>query len=53
VLSALVIVAVSVAMSLLGLEIGRRAGTWAGRRGEQVSGVILAGVGVAMAAGLL
>ena len=50
---ALVIGSVSVAMSLVGLEIGARVGAAAGRRGEQISGVILAGVGAAMAGGLL
>ncbi len=53
VVGALVIAAVSVAMSLVGLEVGSRVGAAAGRRGEQVSGVILAGVGAAMAAGVL
>ncbi len=50
---ALVIGSVSVAMSLVGLEIGGRAGAAAGRHGEQVSGVILVGVGAVMAVGLL
>jgi manganese efflux pump family protein len=49
--AAVVIPAVSVAMSLAGLEIGGRLGAAAGRRGEQASGVILIGVGAAMAAG--
>lgn len=45
--------AVSVAMSLVGLELGSRIGTQLGRRGELVGGVILVGVGVAIASGLL
>jgi manganese efflux pump family protein len=49
---ALVIGAVSVAMSLAGLELGGLLGRWAGRRTEQVSGVILILVGAAIAAGL-
>ena len=49
---ALVIGAVSVAMSLAGLELGGLLGRWAGRRTEQVSGVILILVGAAIAGGL-
>jgi putative Mn2+ efflux pump MntP len=51
--AAVIIAVVSVAMSLAGLEVGGRVGAAAGRRGEQASGVILIGVGAAMAAGLL
>lgn len=50
---AIVIGAVSVAMSLAGLELGGRLGTAAGRRGEQIGGAILVAVGVALAAGVL
>jgi manganese efflux pump family protein len=50
---ALVIGAVSVAMALAGLEIGARAGRFAGDRGEQVASVVLISVGVALAAGVL
>lgn len=50
---AIVIGAVSVGLSLAGLELGGRIGTRAGRRGEQIGGAILVGVGVALAAGVL
>jgi manganese efflux pump family protein len=48
-----VIGAVSVAMSLAGLELGARIGRLAGQRGEQLGGLILISVGVAIAAGVL
>jgi putative Mn2+ efflux pump MntP len=44
---------VSVVLSLAGLELGGRIGASAGRRGEQIGGAILVGVGVALAAGVL
>jgi manganese efflux pump family protein len=44
---------VSVGLSLAGLELGSRIGAAAGRRGEQLGGVILVAVGVAIAAGVL
>jgi manganese efflux pump family protein len=44
---------VSVVMSLAGLELGGRIGAAAGRRGEQIGGAILVGVGVAIAAGII
>jgi putative Mn2+ efflux pump MntP len=50
---AIVIGAVSVVMSLAGLELGGRIGAAAGRRGEQIGGAILVGVGVAIAAGVI
>jgi manganese efflux pump family protein len=50
---AIVIGAVSVVMSLAGLELGGRIGATAGRRGEQIGGAILVGVGVAIAAGVI
>jgi putative Mn2+ efflux pump MntP len=50
---AIVIGAVSVVMSLAGLELGGRIGASAGRRGEQIGGAILVGVGVAIAVGVL
>jgi putative Mn2+ efflux pump MntP len=53
VLSVLVIGAVSVAMSLAGLELGDRLGARTGNRGECLSGIILVGVGAAAAAGIL
>jgi manganese efflux pump family protein len=49
----LVIGAVSVIMSLAGLELGQRLGARAGGRGEIVGGLVLIGVGVAIAAGVL
>jgi manganese efflux pump family protein len=48
---ALVIGAVSVVMSLAGLELGGLLGRWAGRRGDQMSGVVLILVGAAIAGG--
>ena len=50
---AILIGAVSVAMSLAGLELGGMLGRWAGRRSEQMSGVILILVGAAIAGGAL
>jgi manganese efflux pump family protein len=50
---AVVIGAVSVAMSLAGLELGGLLGRWVGRRSEQMSGVILILVGAAIAGGAL
>jgi putative Mn2+ efflux pump MntP len=56
---AIIIGVVSVALSLLGLEIGARIGRWTRRanwqslRGDQLGGVILISVGVAIAAGAL
>jgi putative Mn2+ efflux pump MntP len=52
-LAAVVIGVVSVTLSLAGLELGARLGTITGEYGEVASGLILAGVGVAIAAGLL
>jgi putative Mn2+ efflux pump MntP len=50
---AVVIGAVSVALSLIGLELGARIGSWAPQRGEQIGGVILISVGIAIASGSL
>jgi manganese efflux pump family protein len=50
---AVLIGAVSVAMSLVGLELGGLLGRWIGRRSEQMSGVILILVGAAIAGGAL
>ncbi len=50
---ALVIGVVSVALALIGLELGARIGQWAGQRGEQLAGLLLISVGVAVAAGVL
>ena len=52
-LGVIVIGAVSVAMSLIGLELGAGIGRLAGRRGEQLAGVMLISVGIAIAAGAL
>ena len=51
--AALVIGAVSVALSLVGLELGARIGAVAGRRGEVLGAVVLIAVGVAVACGAL
>jgi manganese efflux pump family protein len=48
---ATVIGAVSVGLSLAGLELGRLLGRWAGRRSDQMSGLILILVGAALAGG--
>jgi manganese efflux pump family protein len=50
---AILIGAVSVAMSLVGLEVGGLLGRWVGKRSEQMSGVILILVGAAVAGGAL
>ena len=50
---ALVIGVVSVGLSLAGLELGARIGKRAGERGEQLAGLMLISVGVAIAAGAL
>ena len=43
--AAVVIGAISVTMSLIGLELGNRIGTRAGERGELIGGLVLIGVG--------
>lgn len=50
---AITIGAVSVVLSLLGLELGARVGKWAGERGEQLAALVLISVGIAIAAGAL
>ena len=50
--AAVVIGAVSVTLSLIGLELGSRIGTRTGERGEFIGGVVLIGVGAVIAAGL-
>jgi putative Mn2+ efflux pump MntP len=52
-LAAAVIGAVSVAMSLAGLELGARIGMCAGQRGELLGGLVLIGVGAAIATGII
>jgi putative Mn2+ efflux pump MntP len=51
--AAVVIGVVSVAMSLIGLELGSRIGARAGDRGELLGGIVLVGVGIAIAAGVI
>jgi putative Mn2+ efflux pump MntP len=51
--AAVLIGAVSVALSLLGLELGARIGARLGSRGEILGGLVLIGVGAAIAAGLI
>ena len=53
VVAAVLIGAVSIAMSLLGLELGNRLSAKTGDRGELLGGLVLIGVGVAIAAGAL
>jgi manganese efflux pump family protein len=48
-----VIGAVSIAMSLIGLELGNRLGARTGEWGELLGGLVLIGVGIAIAAGVL
>ena len=51
--AAVIIGAVSVTMSLIGLELGSRIGSKTGERGELLGGLVLIGVGAAIATGLL
>jgi putative Mn2+ efflux pump MntP len=51
--AAVLIGAVSVTMALAGLELGRLLGTKAGERGEALGGIVLVGVGIVIATGLL
>jgi manganese efflux pump family protein len=51
--AAAVIAAVSVALSLLGLELGDRIGAQLGRRSELLGGAILVGVGAAIGIGVI
>jgi putative Mn2+ efflux pump MntP len=53
VIAAVIIGAVSVALSLLGLELGSRGGTRLGVRGELPGALILVAVGIAIASGVL
>jgi manganese efflux pump family protein len=48
-----VIGAISVGLSLLGLELGARLGKWAGRRSEQLGSLILISVGLVIGSGRL
>jgi len=51
--AAVIIGAVSVIMSLVGLELGGRIGARTGQRGELLGGVVLIGVGIAVATAVL
>jgi manganese efflux pump family protein len=51
--AAVTIGGVSVALSLLGLELGTQIGARAGQRGELLGGLVLMAVGTAIAAGLI
>ncbi len=51
--AAALIGAVSVTMALAGLELGRLLGSRIGERGEALGGIVLVGVGIAIATGLL
>jgi manganese efflux pump family protein len=51
--AAVTIGGVSVALSLLGLELGAQVGARTGRRGELLGGLVLMAVGTAIAAGLI
>jgi manganese efflux pump family protein len=53
VLAVIVIGAVSIAMSLAGLELGSRIGSTVGERGELIGGLVLVGVGIGIAAGVV
>ena len=53
VIASVLIGAVSIAMSLLGLELGNRLSTKTGDRGEILGGLVLIGVGIAVATGVL
>ena len=52
-MAAVVIGAVSVSLSLAGLELGHRLGTKTGENGEILGGLVLIAVGIAIAAGVL
>jgi putative Mn2+ efflux pump MntP len=51
--AAVIIGAVSVGLSLLGLELGNRLGVRTGKNGELLGGAVLIGVGIAVAAGVI
>jgi manganese efflux pump family protein len=51
--AAVIIGAVSVTLSLAGLELGERLGTKVGERGELIGGLVLIAVGIAIASGVL
>jgi putative Mn2+ efflux pump MntP len=49
----LVIGAVSMTLALIGLELGSRIGTHTGERSELLGGLVLIGVGIALATGVI
>jgi manganese efflux pump family protein len=51
--AAVIIAVVSVTLSLIGLELGNRLGAKAGEQGELIGGLVLIGVGIAVASGVL
>jgi len=51
--AAIVIGAISVSMSLIGLELGNRIGTRTGDRGELLGGLVLIAVGIVVASGII
>ena len=51
--AAVIIGAISVGLSLLGLELGSRLGARTGKNGELLGGAVLIGVGIAVAAGVI
>jgi putative Mn2+ efflux pump MntP len=51
-LAAVIIGAVSVTLSLIGLEVGNRLGAKTGGRSEFIGGLVLIAVGAAIAAGV-
>jgi putative Mn2+ efflux pump MntP len=53
VIAAALIGTVSIAMSLLGLELGNRLSTKTGDRGELLGGLVLIGIGITIATGVL
>jgi putative Mn2+ efflux pump MntP len=52
-IAAITIGAISVTLSLIGLELGAQIGARAGQRGELLGGLVLIAVGAAIAAGLI
>lgn len=51
--AAIVIGVVCLGMSLIGMELGSRIGSKTGERGEIIGGLVLIGVGIALAAGII
>jgi manganese efflux pump family protein len=53
VVGAVIIGVVCVALSLIGLELGARIAPWVGERGEQLAGLMLIALGIAIATGAI